>query len=160
MLKGHCVRECAYTSICVQQSGSREGEGSCWGSISTLQQERGWMSVLAISEWSQLQNVLIGSRSHVVVVVVQSFNNAVWSSTLEDKLLSLWHAITLHSFWQTASRWVSELHTAGKALTRFIQKSGGKFSESEQAGAMLRKANEKSAQTFHWNKNSELPSWY
>lgn len=126
---------CVHIHLCLAER-SRVGEGSCWGSISTLQQEWGWMSVLAIAEWNQLQNFLIGFQSHVVLV--QSFINAVWSSTQRDKLLSPVQAITLHCFWQTAPRWVSELDTAGKL--RFIQKSGWKFSESQETGAMLWKA--------------------
>lgn len=101
--------------LCLAKRSSM-GEGSCLGSISTLQQQRGWMSVPVISEWNQPQNFLIGSQSHMVRVV-QSIINAVWSSTLDDKLLSPRQAITLHCFWHTASSRLSELHTAGKALT-------------------------------------------
>lgn len=64
---------------------------------------------------------------------VQSFINAVWGSTSDDKLLSTRQAITLRCFWHTASSRVSELHTAGKALTDpFRRVDGNSLNQSRQ----------------------------
>lgn len=121
-----CKGMCAHIHL---RHPSRVGEGS---SISTLQQGRGWMSVLVISEWNKLQNFLTGCRSHVEVV--QFFINAVCSSRADDKPLAP-RAGNNSSLVLASSVWLSKWIThCGLSSDRFIQRVDGNALDQNRAG--------------------------